>query len=106
MGKKKKLRATFIRDWRKYRGLTLEALSSRINMTTSNLSKTERGDQAYTQPVLEALAEALSCSPADLIMRPPGAKNDLLALVEGLDRDAQEQAVAVIKALKKRPEAA
>lgn len=106
MGKKKKLQPTFIREWRKYRSLTLEQLSSRIGMTTSNLSKTERGDQAYTQPVLEALAEALACSPADLIMRPPGARTDLQALLESLEGDVHDQAVAVIKALKGRSKAA
>ncbi len=66
----------------------------------------ERGTQAYTQPVLEALADALTTSPADLIMRPPGSKNELQALVESLDPDMQGQAVAVIQALKKRSEAA
>jgi transcriptional regulator with XRE-family HTH domain len=100
MGKKKKLRQTHIRDWRKFRGFTLERLAQRIGMTTSNLSKIERGTQAYTQPVLEALADALTCSPADLIMRPPGAKNELQALIESLDGEAQGRAIAVIKALK------
>lgn len=106
MTKKKKMRTTYIRDWRKDRGFTLDRLASRIGMTTSNLSKTERGAQAYTQPVLEALAEALSCTPADLIMRPPGSKTALQALFEGLDKDTQDQAVAVIQALKNRSEAA
>lgn len=96
---KRKFRGTFIRDWRKKRGLTLARLADRIEMTTSNLSKIERGTQPYTQPVLEALATALNCSPADLIMRPPEARNDLLALVEALEEDQQRQAIAVIKAL-------
>lgn len=100
------MRQTFIRKWRKYREFTLERLASRIGMTTSNLSKIERGTQAYTQPVLEALADALACSPADLIMRPPEARNELQALVEGLPEEVKGQAVAVIKALKDRSEAA
>lgn len=106
MGKKRKFRPTYIRAWRKHRDLTLERLASRIDMTTSNLSKTERGEQAYTQPVLEALADALTCSPGDLIMRPPGTRNELQVLVESLSGEAQEQAIAVITALKQRSEAA
>ena len=99
MSKKKKFRSTFIRDWRKHRQLTLERVAERIGMTTSNLSKIERGEQPYTQPILEALADALTASPSDLIMRPPHAKNDLLTLVEALEAEQQKQAIAVIRAL-------
>lgn len=102
MAKRKKYRTTFIREWRKHRNLTIEKLATRIGMTTSNLSKTERGAQAYTQPVLEAVAEELNCSPADLIMRPPHAGNELLTLISALEKEQQEQAVAVIKALTTR----
>lgn len=99
--KPKKFDVTYIRDWRKHRNLTLERLASRVGMTTSNLSKIERGAQAYTQPALEALAKALSCGPGDLITRPPGARSDLGALIESLDPELKKQAITVIEALKK-----
>lgn len=73
-------RPTFIREWRKHRLLTLERLAERIDVTAGALSQLERGDTGYTQPMLEALAEALSCEPADLIMRPPSAPNGIEAI--------------------------
>ena len=108
MGKprKKQHRKTFIRDWRKHRGLSLDRLASRIEMTPSNLSKIERGNQPYTQPVLEALADALSCEAADLIMRKPGAKHELEAVWVGLDEETKGQVTAIIQALKGRGKAA
>lgn len=108
MGKprKRQHRKTFIREWRKHRGFTLDTLGSRIEMTGTNLSKIERGEQPYTQPVLEALADALNCSPADLIMRPPHSKPAFSQIWEGLNEQEQDQAIAVIEALRKRGRAA
>lgn len=40
-------------------------------MTAGNLSEIEVGNTNYTQPTLEALALALNCTPADLLMRDP-----------------------------------
>jgi len=64
-------RRTYIRQWREHQGLTLELLAERIGTTHASLSRVERGLQPYSQPLLEALAEALSVSPADLLMRNP-----------------------------------
>lgn len=97
---KKRFRKTQIRAWRKHRTLSLVKLASRIDMTPSNLSKIERGEQPYTQPVLEALAEALNVTAADLIMRPPGSIAPLRAELESLAPDDQARALAIIKALK------
>lgn len=104
MGKGRKKRKTFrqwfLRDWRKDRGLTLEQLASRIGSTGATVSRLERGQQPYSQPLLEALAEALNCQPADLIMRPPGASDRLKAVLDGLTEAEQARALAVIQALK------
>ncbi len=64
-------RRTFIREWRKHRGLTLEQLADRIEMTPSHLSMLERGERAYAQETLEALADALQTDVASLLMRNP-----------------------------------
>lgn len=64
-------RRTFIKEWRAFRGLTQEVLAERVGMSPGNLSLIERGLQNYTQETLEALAEALQCGPADLLMRNP-----------------------------------
>ena len=69
-------RPTYIRQWRKYRGLTLDRLAERVGaliggFTHASLSRIERGLQGYTQPVLEAIAEALSTDATSLLMRDP-----------------------------------
>ena len=77
MTKRQQFRKTFIRAWRKHRGLTLEQLSSRMeelgeaDLGPSALSMLERGQRAYTQQSLEALAMALGTDVASLLMRDP-----------------------------------
>jgi transcriptional regulator with XRE-family HTH domain len=64
-------RRTFIRQWREHRTLTLEQLADRIGTTHASLSRIERGLQPYSQPLLEALADALMTDAASLLMRDP-----------------------------------
>ena len=61
----------YIREWRRHRGLSQEQLALRIDKDQSYLSKIERFKHDYSQGLLEAVAEALACEPADLIMRDP-----------------------------------
>src|SRR5262245_21332200 len=71
MARPRRFRRTFIRQWRKHRGLTLEQLAERLEMTPSHLSMLERGERGYTQETLEALSEALQTDTASLLMRDP-----------------------------------
>jgi len=88
----------FIREWRKYRGLTLERLAERIDVTHGAISQLERGLINYTQPMLEALAVALSCEPADLLQQPPSSThNELADYVMRLDAHKREQALRLLR---------
>jgi len=71
MPKLKKFRPTCIRQWRHYRGMTLETVAERINMTPGLVSLVERGLRGYTQDTVEALASALRTDPAGLLTRDP-----------------------------------
>lgn len=87
----------FIREWRELRGLTLERVAERIDLTHGTLSRIERGLTAYTQPVLEALADALGTTAASLIMRNPskaGSIWDILEQIPPADRDNAAKALA------------
>lgn len=64
----------FIKEWRKYRRLTQEVLAEKAGMTAGAISQLESGIINYTQPSLEALANALGCTPADLLGREPGTE--------------------------------
>lgn len=103
MGKVKKYlkpkRRTFFRDWRKFRHLTLERLALRVDVTPGALSQLERGIINYTQPMLEALADALQCEPGDLISRPPtvDAEPPMQLVWDSIPEDRRPHALRVLK---------
>jgi transcriptional regulator with XRE-family HTH domain len=79
----------YIREWRLHRGLTQERLAARVGMSPGAISQLENGHINYTQPRLEALAEALSCAPGDLLDKDPNleaALSDLMQLIHKKDR--------------------
>lgn len=61
----------FIKEWRKFRGLTQETLAERVELTPSSISQLESGKQGFTDTTLATLAEALRCEPGDLLIRNP-----------------------------------
>lgn len=75
--KTKHYRKTFIRAYRLRENMSLERLAELVGEATgegfthASLSRIERGLQPYSQPVLEAIAEALHTDPASLLMRDP-----------------------------------
>jgi DNA-binding Xre family transcriptional regulator len=91
----------FIREWRQAKGLTQEQLAERIGITKSYLSKIETGKKRYDQPFLEATAEALSCEPADLIVRNPEDPEGIWSIWDNLDSTARAQVVAIAKTFRK-----
>lgn len=86
----------FIREWRKARGLTQEQLASRLNVAVSSISQLETGKQGYSQPTLEALADALGCQPADLLMRNPTTKDAIWSIEDQLNRAAPDKRSAIL----------
>ncbi len=95
-------RRTYIKEWRKSRHLTLERLAERIGVTAGALSQLERGDVGYTQPMLEALAEALQSNPADLISRMPGSASSLQLVWDAIPDEAKPQALKVLETFAKK----
>ena len=79
---------TYIRAWREAAGFTIETLAAKAKVSKPNLSKIERGLQGYTQAVLERIADALNCSPSDLLARRP---SDPSPLWESYERASPDQ---------------
>jgi transcriptional regulator with XRE-family HTH domain len=100
-------RPTYIRAWRKHRGLTLAQLADRLSVelevaiSEGQLSRIERGETPYSQDILEAVAAALRCEPADLIMRDPVQPDGIWSLLDSLKPVERLQAVEIIKALRR-----
>lgn len=108
----------FLREWRKWKGLTLEEAAERIetvgaqraendpearavSMTHATLSRVERGKLPYNQTLLEILAEIYGTEPASLIMRDPDSKESIWSLWDALSPPARQQAVTLLEVLKR-----
>lgn len=92
----------YLRAWRKHRGLSIEGaierakelLSDRViaegeegdmrrlGLSQPNISRIERGDLPYGQPLLEILAEVYGTDPASLIMRDPGDPEGIWSIMD------------------------
>jgi transcriptional regulator with XRE-family HTH domain len=100
---------TFIREWRQHRHLSQDKLVARVRervetFSKSSLSRIEAGKQPYSQPILEAIAWALACEPADLIMRNPLLEDALWSITDHLRKatpDQRRAALRVVDALLK-----
>ena len=64
----------YLREWRKYRGLTQEALAELLDTGKAVISRLETGQQRYHQDWIEALAKALDIDPVDLFRPPPAVR--------------------------------
>jgi len=92
----------FIKQWREYRGHTLESLAEEIGISHGAIQQLETGKTHYRQQTLEALASALNCSPADLIMRDPTKDDGPRSLYEVWEKataQRRRQIIRVIEAL-------
>ena len=91
-------RRTFIKAWRKHRGLTLAQLSERVGVTIGAISQVENSGN-YTRPMLEAIADVLRCEPADLLMRNPSDPDGPWSIWERLTPVQRRQAITILKTL-------
>jgi transcriptional regulator with XRE-family HTH domain len=86
----------YFREWRKHRDLTQEQLADRIGVSSPTISQLERGIQGFRNETLEALADALNCTPADLLGVNPkkeGKVVDIMALLR--EKSEEERADAL-----------
>lgn len=99
--KRKRGRPTYIRAWRKFKGLSQDQLAYRVGLAQATIARIERGDIAYTQPVLEAIAEALGTDPASLLMRDPTDPEAIWSLWDSASPGEKRQILEVAKALRR-----
>lgn len=89
----------FLKEWRQYRGLTQARLGERIGKSKSNISEFENGVTRYNQDLLEALADALMCEPADLIMRDPTQPDAIWSIWERIPETKRDDARRILETL-------
>lgn len=101
MAKPRKFKRTFIRQWRHHRGLTLEKVADRLDMTPGHLSMLERGQRGYTQDTLEAVASALQTDVASLLMRDPTDADAIWSIWDQAKPAQRRQLVEIAKTILK-----
>jgi transcriptional regulator with XRE-family HTH domain len=73
---------TFILEWRKASRMTQNQVAEALNVGQPTISKLETGKAPYEQDFLERLAALLRATPADLISRRPGERNDAIVTIQ------------------------
>lgn len=102
MVKRQAKKAHFIKEWRKYRGLTQDGLADKIGYDRTYISKIEKGNKRYDQPFLEAAAAVLGCKPYELIMRDPLAPHSIWSLWDQISAADREAASKMLEGLVKK----
>lgn len=95
----KSKRPTFLREWRKAKGMTLERVAEVLDVTPGALSQIERGQIQYTQGTLEGLAFVYGCEPGDLLIRNPTDPEAPWSIWEALKPAQRKQALRILKAM-------
>lgn len=103
-------RRTFIREWRKKRGLSLQQLADRLEVepggdllvSYSSLSRIETGKQPYSQPVIESIARALDVSVPMLLEAHPEREGEIVDLFRLMPPERQEEAIKILRVLATR----
>src|SRR5579884_754266 len=71
-------RGNFIKAWREFRGLTQDELAELCETTAASISRYETGAMPYSRGILERIADALGCTPGELLMHDPNDAGYLL----------------------------
>lgn len=90
-------RKLYLCEWREHKGLTQEQLGARLGVTGVTVSRWETGKSKLSDPVRDAVAEALGIEPEDLYRHPDRPSAD--ALLRDQPPEVHAQAIAVIRAL-------
>jgi len=103
-------RRTYIKEWRDKRGLSLRRLAERLEeapggdllLSHTSIGRIEKGQQPYSQPILEALAAALGVPAWMLLEVNPEKDGDVIDITLRLNKappELRDQAISVINAL-------
>lgn len=90
-----------LRAWRKHRGYSQQQLAEIIGTTKATISRIETRKQNWDQAFLQAAADALRCSAADLFMRDP-IEQPLWSVLENLSPPERQQVLEVAQIISKR----
>jgi transcriptional regulator with XRE-family HTH domain len=92
---------TYLKQWRRYRGLTQEDLGERADLTPASISQLENGKQGFSAESLFNICAALNCTPAELLAHDPTRPDSFWPLfqdAENLTGRDRQRVWAILKA--------
>lgn len=92
-------RRIFLKEWRKYRGMTQEQLAEAAGMVVSNVAQLEQGRQGYSDKGLEALADALRCTPGQILMVDPTKDEAIWSIWETANQGDRQKIVDIARTI-------
>ena len=92
----------FLREWREFRGVTLEDLAERVGSSSGYVSDLEKGKRRFNSDHLEQFALALNITPADLMIRDPLQPESIFSLWDLVPEAQRPQAVEVLRTFTRR----
>jgi transcriptional regulator with XRE-family HTH domain len=90
---------TYFRHWREHRKLTLVEVGEKIGISHGQLSRIERGQAPYSQPILEKLAGVYECEIVDLLIRDPAEPESIWSIWARAEAAERRQILTVAEAL-------
>ena len=91
-----------LREWREFRGMTLEQLADAVDTSPGMISMLESGDRGLSAKWLRRLAPALKTTPGHLLEHDPNSiATDVLDIWASIDVRDREQARRVLRSFVK-----
>jgi transcriptional regulator with XRE-family HTH domain len=90
-------RRIFLKQWREFRNLTQEQLAERVGWSVGNVSQLERALQGYSDEGLALLADALQCTPGQILDVDPTNDNSIWSLFERAKPSQRQTLLEVAK---------
>lgn len=95
----------YIKQWRKKRGISLRKLAARLEtevggdplISYASLNRIEKGEQPFSEPILNAVADALAVTRSMLLEMDPEKEGHVVDLLNKMDRPTRDQAVRMLE---------
>lgn len=95
----------YIRQWREKRGVSLRKLAERLEVepggdplvSYASLSRIETGEQPFSEPILNAISEALDVPRVMLLEMDPLKEGHIIDLLNKMDKPTRDQAVRMLE---------
>lgn len=92
----------FLREWRKFRGLTQQALADAVGTSKTVVSEMERGNLQLSPKWLRKFAPVLETKPGYILDHDPNELNtDIIDIWAHIDIGDREQAARVLRSFMK-----